>query len=904
MHLSILLLLLVGANYKATAQVKKADTRIIGSVLDSETGEAIIGANIMVEGTNHGCATDLEGKFSIVLPPGSYSVLVSAISHAKKRITDLHLESGKEVSIFVSLSPEAIKMNEVLVEARANTSFEAALLKKQKNSMVISDGISAEQIKRTPDATSGDALRRLTGISLVDNKFIFIRGVTDRYNQTTLNGTAVSSTDADKKGFSFDILPSSLLENTVVVKSATPDMRGDFTGGLVQLSTLDFPETRVVKVSVSSSFNSLTTSKHFNSSAGGSRDWLGMDDGRRSLPGSQNLDELGKRLPNTWAPHARTAPFNGSLALSYGDNIKFDRTDGQSDELGFVAALTYRNNFQHNDRTINDYALGRNSVGARDDFSVLWGALANISYKFDGMHKFSFRNNYNQTAEDQVGTFISEDQNTSLLNKFTVVNWNQRSIYSGQLSGEHNLFSLGGLFVEWRAAVSYSKREIPDRKEVTYSRPIDDATVPFAVAINQRSWSSLNDHTGTLGLDVQIPVTTAVKAKVGIQYERQKTDYRVRYFNVVPDYMGGIPRSLTTAGLETVYDPANFGAGKFILQESSKASDSYDANSKLTAAYAMIDLPFKFVDEKFRFVGGARMENSSQNVRVPKTLAPDGPVDETTLQNSDILPSMNLTYFVNAVTNLRVSYSHSVNRPEFRELASTGFYDFIKYELVGGNPDLKRSLASNFDVRLELFLDPGELLAMSFFHKNIKGAIEEKLIQAATRTRTWFNSDEANNTGWEFEVRQSFAFIGDFWRRVSVTGNYTTVKSAVEVKQIIGNSTNTQTIVGTRPMQGQSPYIVNVSLLFTEPSTGTGVNMLYNKFGRRLDAVGFLAADIYEEPRDLMDLAVTQPVSWGLELKFAIKNLNNSERVLTRGAVLYEKTRTGRTYSLQLTKTF
>jgi hypothetical protein len=736
----------------------------------------------------------------------------------------------------------------------------------------------------------------------VDNKFVFVRGVTDRYNQTTLNGTTVSSTDADKKSFSFDILPSSLLENTVVAKSATPDMRGDFTGGLVQLSTLDFPDKQVLKVGISSSVNSMTTGKNFMSSAGGALDWLGMDDGGRKLPDAADLNDLAKKLPNTWMPRQAHAPVNSSFSLSYGDNMALESNDGSAREIGFIGALTYRNGFQHSDRVLNDFALGRYNVGVRDEFSVLWGALANLSYKW-GTHKVSFKNNYNQTASDQVGSFASFDRNTSLENRYTVIDWNERTIYSGQLTGEHSLASLGGIVLEWRGAFSASTRSVPDRKQVTYFRPIDDASVPFSVAINQRSWSALNDHAGTVGVDLQIPLSPTIKVKAGGLYEGKKTDYRVQYFNVVPDYFGGISNSLTTEGLDQVYQSGNFGTGKFLLEESSKASDSYTGSSTLAAAYAMVDLPFSIGGESFRIVGGARLEDVMELVRIPKSLVSGGPVDETTLRNTDVLPSANFTYFVNPSTNLRITYSHSVNRPEFRELASTGFYDFIKYEMVGGNPDLRRALAQNFDVRVEVFPDVGEILAISFFQKHINNAIEEKLIQAATRTRTWFNSDDASNVGWEFEVRKSFGFINDFGKKFSVTGNYTTIRSTVDVDQTLGNSTNTQTIKGTRPMQGQSPYILNLSLLFSEPSLGTSLNVLYNKFGRRLDAVGFLAADIYEEPREIVDIALTQPAFWGLEMKLTVKNLNNSDRLLTRDGLLYEKIETGLTYSLQISKT-
>ena len=876
--------------------------RIVGKVVDSENGEDIIGANVTVEGMTRGAASDIEGKFAIAVPAGKYTILVSAVSHAKKRIVDIQVDAGKDTKVNVILETEAVKMNEVVIEARVNASYEAALLKKQKNSVVISDALSAEQIKRTPDATSGDALRRLTGISLVDNKFVFVRGVTDRYNQTTLNGTAVSSTDAEKKSFSFDMLPSSLLENTVVIKTATPDVRGDFTGGLVQLSTLDFPESRVAKLSVSTSYNTFTTGKNIYESPGGSLDWLGMDNGSRKLPDASSASELARLLPNNWNPRSRTAPVSASVSLSYGDHYNLERSSGQPDDLGYIAALTYRNGFQHNDKIINDYAIGRYNVGSRDDYSVLWGALANLSYKFGGLHKLSLKNSFTQTAEDQIGSFVSQDANTTLENRYTVVNWNQRSMYSTQLGGEHNLMSLGGLNIEWKLATSYANQQVPDRKQVTYSRPQDSPNAPFAVAINQRSWSDLNDHTNMGGLDVQLPVTTSMKIKAGGMLERRKMDYRIRYFNVTPDYIGGITSALTQASLATIYDPAHFGSGKFLMDESSKASDSYNANSQLSAVYLMADVPFALFEQRLRLVGGARLEKSELHVRVPKTLAPNGPVDETIVTDNDLLPSANLTYTVNEITNIRLSYSHSVNRPEFRELASTGFYDFIKYELVGGNPELKRALSRNFDVRIEIFPDLGELFAVSYFHKGIDGAIEEKLVQTATRTRTWFNSDHATNAGWEFEVRKSFGFVSPALKDLSITANYTVIRSTVKVWQTIGNSIETRIEQGTRLMQGQSPYLINLSAMYTLPSTGTNVNVLFNRFGRRMDAVGFLASDIYEEPRELVDLALTQPLPWSVELKLTVKNLTNSHRTLTRDGILYDQTSTGRTFSIQFSK--
>jgi len=898
---------------------EKQMVRLSGKVTEAETGEVITGANIIVEGTKRGSATDIEGKYSILLEPGTYNLHVTALSYSKKIITGVRCEAGKELILYIVLNSDAIKSKEVVIEAKANTSYEAVLLNTRKNSASVSDGISAEQIKRTPDATSGDALRRLTGISLVDNKFVFIRGVSDRYNQTTLNGTSVTSTDVGKKSFSYDMLPANLLENTVVIKSATPDMRGDFTGGLVQLNTLDFPERSIFKISYSTARNSLTTGNTISVSQGSFHDWLAYDDGLRALPA--NFDKIGslalaKELPNTWAPRDRTAPLQQAFSLSYGNRISFDRENGPSDDIGLVVALSYRNNYQRNEKEIDNYYISRHAMGTQDDYSVLWGAIANLSLKYNGLHKISFKNNFNRSAEDQIVQSNGQDVDRAYL--FTVIQWNQRMMYSGQVTGEHKFPGLGSSSLEWCISRSTSQRQVPDKKEVSYSRGVDDTDMPFGIDPSRRSWSMLNDYVTSYSADLSIPLYATARIKTGLLSESKKTDYRIRYFTITPDYSGGIPSEMQLLPLDQIFDPNNYGSGKFGLKETSVPQDTYNGDATLKAGYAMADLPFSVSGERFRFISGVRYENSKQNVSVPRSFGANALQFVSQRKNIDLLPSTNMMWMVNAITNVRVAYSNSVNRPEFRELAGTGFWDFIKYEMLGGNPDLQRSLAHNFDVRFEMFPDAGELIAVSYFQKNIHGAIEEHVEFTSYATRTWKNSPGvAENNGWEFELRKSLGFLGEFWRRFSISGNYSIIRSSIKDSIDEGGNGIIKMSHWTRPMQGQSPYMINLSFLYTEPITGTSVNVLYNKSGRRIEATGMkdqrlsIPSDIYEEPRDIVDLSITQPIFTGLELKFSIRNLNHKERVLTQLISkgnqpyinTYEHTKTGSTYSLQISQT-
>ncbi len=873
--------------------------RLTGKVIDSETGEGILGANVLLEGTATGAATDLDGKFVISANPGIYSVRVSVVGFKKNVISNVEVLSEQTVELSIVLDPAVIEGDEVVVEATAALSYESAVITRQKRAAAISDGISAEQIRRSPDATSGDALRRLSGVSLVDNKFIFIRGVTDRYNQTTLNGASVTSTSADKKSFSFDMLPSNLLENTIVTKSATPDLPGDFTGGLVQLNTLDFPERTVLRAGYGSSFNDLTTLKSFTRSHGGSQDWLAHDDGTRSMPSFENIGELGRTLPNSWGSRSEKAPVNQSFSLSFGD-----RLDLGPDQLGIIAALSYRNSFQRSEVDIDEERLGqfvRRLHGYGDQSSVLMGGILDASYKFGTSHKISIRNNYNRTADNKL-TFSEGLQESDGRQRNFTTEWTERSMYTGQIAGEHGFQSLMGMNVSWQASVSTSTSIQPDRKEIQYSLAVEyPDSYPFIAEPGTRSWSTLHDNVKAAKVDITLPFGQ-VKAKTGLLYEAKNRNYDIRYFQTVspsdPQYF-----SYLVLPVDSIYVPEHFSPGGFSLQEITKPSDTYAADQSIVAMYLMADVPFEVFSEKFRFVGGMRVENAVQNVHTTRAFSVSEPYTAVN-RNIDLLPSVNLTYFLNEIANMRFAYSRTVNRPELRELANVYFYDFNSYEGVFGNPELERATIDNADARFELFPGVGELVAVSFFQKKIHKPIEEQFLYSSAPERTWINSDDGVNYGWEFEVRKQFDFLGKYFSNIAIAGNYSRIFSQVQYRELVRDpyTLRDEVVLGKRPMQGQSSYVINASFQFKEPTLGTSFNILYNRYGQRLDAIAeYGDFDIFERPRTIIDMSISQPLPWaGLEARFAIKNITDSRQVFIKGGRDYRTIHTGSTYSLQL----
>jgi len=873
-----------------------------GRVFDRGTGEELIGANVLLVGTTMGANTDIDGKFTVRgVPAGTYSVRISFVGYVAQVVSEVQITADQEFKLDVALSQEAFEQEEVVVTAERVLSSEASVLAERKKSAVIGDAISSEQIRRAPDATSGDALKRVTGLTVVSDKFVFIRGVTDRYNGTSLNGVNVSSTDTevDRKSFSFDLVPSSLLENAVVVKTATPDLPGDFSGGLVQVNTLDFPTKRVIRFGLRGTFNSITTTQSFLRSQGGSADWLGFDDGARAFPSvNGNGTALAQALPNTWAPRSSRAPMNASFNLSMGDRLGL----GETSEFGYVAAFSYANSFEKDDfRVAPTFVDGATPQfifdGTRSQYSVLWSGLLDLSVKFSGLHKISLKNSYNQAADDKVYDFggVNIPGNDA---RRQSTSWDQRSLYMVQLAGSHLFPVLADLDLEWKVFSSTSEAGEPDRKQVEYTR----SSGPYYIlGENYRTWSTLDEKTRGARLDMTFPVASA-KLKAGTLVESRVRTFDIEAYSTDASFLSPPNRALVIQPIDSIFRGENYGPGKFSFVPTSTFSGKYDGSNDLNAYYLMLDLPFQLLSQDFRLVGGARLENSRIRVTSPKAVD-DPTIITSNLNKTDLLPSVNLTWVVGENANVRLAHYQSVNRPELRELAGVLYLDFNQDRNVIGNANLQRAYVHNYDVRLEVFPGIGEVLAGSFFYKSLYNAIEERLVVAPDRyVQTWFNSPSGKNYGVELEARKSLGFLGDYFTRLMVTGNYTWITSEIEYTEERtdpqGNPIITQAF---RPMQGQSPWTVNLGLLWTDPELGTSASILYNKFGRRLAAVGDQRdQDVYEEARDLVDLSVSQRLSSIIELRFSMKNLLAEEIRYTSGPqeIFYARYADGREYAL------
>ncbi|MES2767392.1 MAG: TonB-dependent receptor [Bacteroidota bacterium] len=922
---------------------------IQGKVTDAETGELMRGATVAVEGTKKGAYSDVKGTFTVKnVPPGTYTLKISYVGYDTRTISGITVVTGKTTTQNVSLNPEAQTTEEVIVTGTRSNNNQDAMLQKQKNAAQVSNSISQEEIAKLPDANAGQALQRVSGVTLVDNKFIYVRGVSERYNNTTLNGAMMTSTEPDKKAFSFDMFPAEFLENATVTKSFTPDLPGNFAGGLVQLNTVDFPQGFGIKFSASSSYNSNVTLQNgkFTSYQGGGSDWKASDDGARVLPTSApasrtEMNELLRNVRNSdntaerdrwvsfgrsfnsdnWKSQQLTANPNSGFGLSF-SNI-FNVADN---DLGMIASATYGNGYTFVNMERNAISLDKdhfNSIytGTQSARSVNLGGLLNFAYKIGTHSSVSFKNVYNRSADDEAITFFGNDSaNQRDIREYTS-QYIQKEIISTQFAGEHTMptgllwSGLDGTLLDWRVGYSNSFRDQPDLRRIRYSRSLGDETGDFYADVQQtqqgdgtlagRFFSNLNDRGYNGGLNISIPVGSA-KIKAGGLFENKARVFKARSFTIIQSN-AFVPNEEFTVDTrqtpDSLFMSENFRLDGLGMVEDSKLSDAYDAEEGVNAGFLMMDMPFQLGGLDFRFIGGARFESSVQ--RVFNTVSNGVPIN-VDLGNDDVLPSLNLVYRATPDFNVRMSASQTVTRPSLREFAPFDFSDPITKSRVVGNPNLMRALIQNYDVRFELFPNIGEVISASVFYKNFKHAIEETIVpgNGSTPVITFDNADgPAKTYGVELEFRKGFGFISEYFNNLIFNTNVAFINSEVTIMQ--GG------VEDKRPMLGQSPYTVNIGLYFAEPTLGTGINIAYNTYGKRISRVAqrgdadspsynFDDPHVYELSRDVIDISISQPLFDVLEAKFVLRDLLNQPLLWEQGGGRVLSDLRGRNFSVSL----
>lgn len=945
LRILVWLLCLVNVAFAQNGQVS-------GTVIEKETGQGLPGVKVEVVGVaGVGATTDFDGKFTVRnIVPGTYQFRFSAITYKTVLMNGVVVSAGKTtpVSLNIESAPATYGGDGVVIEATRSIGTIRSINEDKIKSTETVDAISPSN-QKAPDTHLGEAAKRIPGVTVIDNRFVMVRGLSERYNAVLLNGVTAPSLESDVKAFSFDMVPSGMIDRFSIYKSPSPDLPGEFAGGAIRLTTKIIPDNTSLTIGYSGSMRTGTTFKDFTHSSVSSTDWLGYDDGMRALPNgfpdnvrnvtsNAQLQELGKSFTNPWSYSTDKASPDQRFSLVFTGRVSKPESDDGSKhgfQFGNITAINYSNTRAFYTSNRLDYNQYDTTLHKSD--SVFYykdriythtarvGLLQNNAIRFgkDGRHKIELKNIFNQIGSDESTFRDGVNYEEGNYRKEYSYHYSQRSIYSGQLSGQHE-WNKKRTVIDWTGGYSSADRSDPDWRRARYTKPIGSLEtdpwqlyVPFAAqpfflgrlylnmnenikafAVNGEQEIRFLDNSKTGGDSDTAAVKWHFKVKAGAYVEDKEREFGVRNLGYAIANPFNFNWNMISQPIDSIFQAANIDTLRGLkIDEDTKKADAYTASNKLTAGYLMGVFPF--LKEKLVVSGGVRLEHNIQQLHSYRTNGNDK-VDV----NNDILsvlPSTNFTYHFkmdkkdtlkNGQRNeramlVRFGYGRTLNRPEFREIAPFYFYDFVFNSINTGNDSLKTPQIDNFDLRWEFFPTMNEIVSFGLFYKRFQNPIETYFVpgvgSGGTRSFTWGNAPEARSYGAEIDLRKSLSFTGvKFLEPFSISGNAALIKSHV----VLTNDANLNTGVDNeRPMMGQSPYIVNGGLYYQNDSIGLQVSLMYNVIGPRVVIVGIPGVpEVYEMPRHQLDLTIQKSIGRFVDVRLGCQDLLNKEFLLLQDA--------------------
>lgn len=914
---------------------------VAGTITSNEAGtiQPMPFVNVVIKGTTTGATTDLDGKYSFSADPGTYTLQVSFVGYepAERSIT---VAAGSEAKADIALKTLAVEMKTVEVVGTRRTDTEGAVIMETRKSMQVVNAISSETISKSQDSDAGEVMKRVPGVTMIGNSYVMIRGLNERYSNVQLHDVSAPSMEPDVRSFAFDIIPAGLIDRLLIYKSPAAELPGEFSGGVVKVYTKSIPDRSYFSASLNTTFREGSSMQDFQQTSRTFLHSLGLNDGYNDLPANfpgdirrvdqssdnGNINTVGRSLRNNWVPERVNSLLDRSLSLTNASRFKL-----WGKEAGNITSINYSNareifDVKRADYNIYDFANDR-SFPLFDYNDQLFnqrirtGLLSNFAVRFSNNHIIEFKNLLTVFNTTQYVHRTGMNYDFDYVPNNHSFDQVYRGIYSGQLTGKHD-WKEERTKLTWTLGYGSSYRDQPDYRR--YRSDLDTLTghsaifvgVPLSPNYLGRFFSELreNSQSANVALEHQLDPAKrfAPKLRTGIYVERCSRAFAARNIGYVRANFITFNEDLIDLPIDQLFQPENINQTTGIrIAEQSNPSDSYTASNTLMAGYVGADLPL--IKDKLTLNTGVRVEYNQQ--RLESALLTGDPVivDNPILS---VLPSANFALNLTKKQLLRLSYGRTVNRPEFRELAPFGFYDF-NYNLVKkGSDSLRTPTIDNFDLRWELYPSATEMVSVAVFYKEFKDPIETLFVpgggSGGIKTFTYGNARMATSKGVEVEVRKSLMGVikSNFWERFSVVGNASFIDSRVNLgMESLGQSNE-------RPLQGQSPYIVNAGIYYQDQERGLQINALYNVIGPRIFIIGFDAyPDIYEMPRNMLDLSATVRMTKKLDLRLGVGDVFNQAHVLLQDAnkdgkfernndQIIQRYAPGRTYSVGINYRF
>lgn len=885
--------------------------RIVGRVIDAGQGGPIAGAVLEVVGTTVRAQTAIDGRFTLAnVPAGSVAVRARYIGFQPKVVEGITVPAGGTATQDIALTAQVIELEELSVSASAEQGTVARALEEQRYATGVVSAITQEQISRSPDSDAGQAVQRVSGVTVQDGKYVFVRGLGERYTTTSLNGARVPSPEPEKKMIPLDLFPAGILEGITTSKTFTPEQPGDFSGAQVNLKTREFPARRTFTLSTGTAVNDAATGKTLAKAPTTGREWLGFAGGERTLPsglaaagnlsGSSQaqVNQYIASLRDVWSARRADGAPNGSFGMGLGGE---DPVFGQ--RVGYLASFNYGYSQEVRDGERKALATTGGPInqyrGSTARNGVLWGGLFNLSTRLGQSSKLQFNNTYTRSADNEAKSLHGVNEEFSQLGELAItrLSFTERSVRSHQLRGEHLLGERVG--IDWSATGARTRRYEPDRSDLIYQAVVDPntgAVTPTQWAdIRQsaaRTFSDLTESNYELGTnlrrhfgDLGAPWTI----KVGANFRATDRDadsraYDLRNFNLTLAELAAPP--------EQLFGETNAAAGR-LLMSARTSSGRYAATDRVLAGYLQAELP---VSRAITLIAGARVERWVLDLDAIRSNGAAVPVRR---RNTDLLPAAAVNILLHENHTLRLSATQTLSRPEYREMADVTSFDVLGGMDITGNPDLKRALVQNFDARWEFYPAVGEVISFGVFAKRFTDPIERVTVATTGAPQLSFvNAERANNFGLEVEVRKGLGILSPALNRFTAFANTSLIHSRITP----GNSGISALTSAERPMVGQAGYVVNAGLSWSDLGGGWSATALFNVVGRRISEAGQNPLpDTYEAARMVLDASVQAPLFSTLTVKVDARNLLNEPYRLTQGDVVREEYRSGRILGLGFT---
>ncbi|WP_411765944.1 TonB-dependent receptor domain-containing protein [Winogradskyella sp. A3E31] len=890
---------------------------VAGTLIDGEFNEPMAFANVLVKGTTKGTTSDFDGKYELELEEGTYTLVFSFVGYTTKEISEVVITNNEVTTLDVVL--ETNSLDTVIITTTTKRNTESAVLNLQKKSVVVLDGLSAQAIKSTGASNLASAVKSVPGVSIEGGKYVYVRGLGDRYTKSILNGIDIPGLDPDRNTIQMDLFPTNILDNVIVLKSASAEYPADFTGGIVDIVTKDFPTKAEYTLSLGAGYNA---DMHFNdnylTSTGSETDFFGYDDGTRDRPinryqpipdtseGRLLLTTLTNRFQKELRAKQEVSGMNYDFGFTLGNQY-----DVGDDKLGYQTSFSYKNEtiFYENrvdgayivnpqDRSQNELIASLDSQGSEGINNVILNGMLGLTYKTE---KAKYKANilHIQNGESTAGFFdqiISQDGTGGALEPLTKnsITYTERSITNLFFSGTHRLNSIEdekAFNLEWKLSPTFSK--VMDKgHRITPLQQSDDgdsflsasaATLPIQLWRNllEESWA------GKVDLDKTIELfDRPAKLKFGGAFT-----YKFRDFSI-DDYTFNIRGSqafIAGGDVDDLLDEDNVwnpttDAGTYLVgTDTFNPIDAYEGEQQIGATYFSVEFN---LSEKLKTVVGLRAEH----FRSYYTGTPDNTQifdRELILDEFDLFPSTNFIYALNDDSNMRASYSRTTARPSFKEASEANIFDPITNRLFIGSLDLKPTYVNNFDLRYEHFGERGQMFAVSGFYKDFTDPIEQRFFLEAATQLTVANLGNAVVYGAEFEFRQRLGFISEGLNNLKFNANVSLIKSELTMSDAefngrIAGARDGETIERERELQGQAPYLINTGLDYNNSDIGLQTGLFYNVQGRTLEVVGInQTPDVYTKPFHSLNFTFNK--SFGEKknssIDFKVNNILGSTRL-------------------------